>query len=61
LFSAHGLRLPDGYTVLPMRHVTTTKTAAIAISGRVTENLHIVNRVCERLQGDEARLTQLFA
>jgi hypothetical protein len=26
----------------------------------VTENLHIVNRVCERLQGDEVRLTQLL-
>jgi hypothetical protein len=34
LFSAHGLRLPDGYTVLPMRHFTTTKTVAIAMGGR---------------------------
>jgi hypothetical protein len=34
---------PDGYTILPMRPITTARTIVIFMMGKLDRNLHVVN------------------
>jgi len=41
--------MPDGYTVLPMRDITTTRTIAIFMDGKASHNFAVrQSRLCVR-------------
>jgi len=54
--------MPDGYTVLPMRDITTTRTIAIFMGDRASRNFMArQSRPCARQKSSEMGLQNLQA
>lgn len=58
LLSAHGWQSPDGYTILPMRDITTTRSVAIFMDDRANRKMESRQRLLSQVTASGAKQPQ---